>query len=533
MGQKLMVQIVRVIPLANSTLKNAAIATLGNYIEFFITLLVSIVIARGLGPELYGQYAFIIWLSGFFIAFMTVGVSTGAIKYLAEATGRERTDQYYGLHVHFRKIQLAIISLSLMIFMLSTYYFDFRVADSRWLALFLALSVGLKAVHMYRVSALKGLEQFWRVSLIAFIVSPLNLLVVFVAFIYQADIVTFFWIYILSSSFYHLVSYFLLRDKIPKVNTAQFDKALDGSSSGALEKTLVKNINHHILLITCSSTLGFVVMRQSELYFLNLFASSAEVAFFNVAFVLASAVVTLVPGALDAILLPLVARSLAKSTNDAAVRLQAVFRFALHLSIIVAVPLVYFAEDLIVLMYGEEYLAAVFPFQAILIVLSFGVFASTCRAFLLSDNRQGFMFKLTSVATFFTLLLDYLLVKNFGLFGAVVAFVSTTFFVSFIQIFMTVRWAGLFIDTPCFLRSSVAALIAFLMMHILNVDVQPMVNMIFGSVLFVSFYLCIALFFKVFKVDDINILLTIKNKVMGDRLSSFDSLLRRNAANDN
>ena len=42
-------------------------------------------------------------------------------------------------------------------------------------------------------------------------------------------------------------------------------------------------------------------MRQSELYFLNLFASSAEVAFFNVAFVLASAVVTLVPGALDAI----------------------------------------------------------------------------------------------------------------------------------------------------------------------------------------------------------------------------------------
>jgi len=184
-------------------------------------------------------------------------------------------------------------------------------------------------------------------------------------------------------------------------------------------------------------------------------------------------------------------------------------------------------------MYGEEYLAAVFPFQAILIVLSFGVFASTCRAFLLSDNRQGFMFKLTSVATFLTLLLDYLLVKNFGLFGAVVAFVSTTFFVSFIQIFMTVRWAGLFIDTPCFLRSSVAALIAFLMMHILNVDVQPMVNMIFGSVLFVSFYLCIALFFKVFKVDDINILLTIKNKVMGDRLSSFDSLLRRNAANDN
>jgi O-antigen/teichoic acid export membrane protein len=525
MGQKLMVQIVRVIPLANSTLKNAAIATVGNYIEFFITLLVSIVIARGLGPELYGQYAFIIWLSGFFIAFMTVGVSTGAIKYLAEATGRERTDQYYGLHVHFRKIQLAIISLSLIIFMLSAYYFDFRVADSRWLAFFLALSVGLKAVHMYRVSALKGLEQFWRVSLIAFIVSPLNLLVVFIAFTYQADIVTFFWIYILSSSFYHLVSYFLLRDKIPKIKKPLFNETLD--------RTLVKNINHHILLITCSSTLGFVVMRQSELYFLNLFASSAEVAFFNVAFVLASAVVTLVPGALDAILLPLVARSLAKSTNDAAVRLQAVFRFALHLSIIVAIPLVYFAEDLIVLMYGQDYLAAVFPFQAILIVLSFGVFASTCRAFLLSDNRQAFMLKLTSIATFFTLLLDYLLVKNFGLFGAVIAFVSTTFFVSFIQILMTVRWAGLFIDTPCFLRSFVAALIAFLMMHIFNMEVQPILNMFFGSVIFVSFYLFIALILKVFKVDDINILLTIKKKAVGDRFFGFDSLLRRYAANDN
>lgn len=518
-------QLVSIIPLTNSTLKNAAIATLGNYIEFFITLLVSIVIARGLGPEVYGQYAFIIWLSGFFIAFMTVGVSTGAIKYLAEATGRERVDQYHALHVHFRKIQLAIISLSLMIFMLSAYYFDFRVADSRWLALFLALSVGLKSVHMYRVSALKGLEQFWRVSLIALIVSPLNLLVVFVAFIYQADIVTFFWIYILASSFYHLVSYFLLRDKIHTENTALLGDALD--------ETLVKNINHHILLITCSSTLGFVVMRQSELYFLNIFSSSAEVAFFNVAFVLASAVVTLLPGALDAILLPLVARSLAKSANAAALRLQAVFRFALHLSIIVTIPLVYFAEDLIVLMYGEDYLAAVFPFQAILIVLSFGVFASTCRAFLLSDNRQGFMFKLTSVATFFTLLLDYLLIKHFGLFGAVLAFVSTTFFVSFIQILMTVRWAGLFIDTQCFIRSFVAALIAFLVIHILNVEIQPIINMIFGSVLFVSLYLFIALFFKVFKLDDINILLTVKKKIVGERFFSFDCLLRRYAANDN
>ena len=33
---------------------------------------------------------------------------------------------------------------------------------------------------------------------------------------------------------------------------------------------------------------------------------------------------------------------------------------------------------------------------------------------------------------------------------------------------MTVRWAGLFIDISCFLRSFVAALIAFLMMHIFN-----------------------------------------------------------------
>jgi len=98
---------------------------------------------------------------------------------------------------------------------------------------------------------------------------------------------------------------------------------------------------------------------------------------------------------------------------------------------------------------------------------------------------------------------------------------------------MTVRWAGLFIDTSCFLRSFVAALIAFLMMHILNVEVQPFFNMIFGSVLFVSFYLFIALFFKVFKVDDINILLTIKKKVVGNRFVAFDSLLRRYAANDN
>ena len=502
--------------MSNSTLKNAAIASFGNYIEFFITLLISIVIARGLGPDVYGQYAFIIWLSGFFISFVTVGVSTGAIKFLAEATGKGRSDQYFSLHTHFRKIQLAIIAASLVIFIVIAYYFEFRVADSRWLVFFLALSVGLKAVHMYRVSALKGLEQFWRVSLVALIVSPINLLVVFVAFVYEADLLVFFWIYIAISSFYHAVSYFLLRDKL---NTR--------SDAPSLEGGLIKNINHHILLITCSSTLGFVVMRQSELYFLNLFASSSEVAFFNVAFVLSSAVVTLVPGALDAILLPLIARSLAQSADIAAKKLQAVFRFALHLSILVAFPLVYFAKNLIVTMYGQDYSPAVFPFQAILIVLSFGVFASTCRAFLLSDNRQGFMFKLTSVATVITLLLDYFLIKHYGLFGAVIAFVSTTFFVSTIQILMTIRWAGLTFESICFIRAFFSAGLAFIVMHTVQINFHPLLDMAVGALVFASIYLLCALYFRAFKSEDVSIFLNIKQSLFGGRFSAFDRFVSR------
>ena len=506
--------------MTNSTLKNAAIASFGNYIEFLITLLISIVIARSLGPESYGQYAFIIWLSGFFIAFVTVGVSTGAIKYLAEATGRAAADQYYALHVHFRKIQLAIITLSLIIFSLCAYHYNLRVADSRWLVFFLAISVGLKAVHMYRVSALKGLEAFWRVSLVALIVSPINLLLVFVAFIYKSDIVIFFWIYIFASCLYHLVSFFLLRDKVNK------------SHSTDLDKTLLNNINHHVLLITCSATLGFVVMRQSELYFLNMFASSADVAFFNVAFVLSSAVVTLVPGALDAILLPLIARSLAQNTDVAIHRLQAVFRFSLHLSIIVVFPLVYFANDLIVAMYGGDYSAAVLPFQAILIVLSFGVFASTCRAFLLSDNRQGFMFKLTLAATLLTLTLDYFLIKHFALNGAVFAFVLTTFLVSFIQIFMTVKWANLSIDSHCFLKAFIAAAIAFIGMCLLEIDLYSWVDMAFGAVIFVLFYFLSALYLRVFKVEDIALLLTIKKNILGNRFPDFNHWMIQFASND-
>jgi O-antigen/teichoic acid export membrane protein len=82
-----------------SALMRAALLTTGStYIAFVLGLLVSVLIARVLGPEDYGRYAYVVWLSGILIMLTNNGLNMTGTKFVSEALGREEPETAARIH---------------------------------------------------------------------------------------------------------------------------------------------------------------------------------------------------------------------------------------------------------------------------------------------------------------------------------------------------------------------------------------------------------------------------------------------------
>ena len=68
-----------------SALVNTLYSIVSTYVEFFFGLAISVLVARQLGPEQYGVYGYLMWLSTLLVTVSSGGVSLGAIKFIAEA----------------------------------------------------------------------------------------------------------------------------------------------------------------------------------------------------------------------------------------------------------------------------------------------------------------------------------------------------------------------------------------------------------------------------------------------------------------
>jgi len=82
-------------PTVNSrseTLRNTLFSSVGVYTEYLLGMLVSILIARHLGPADFGIYSLVVWLVACGVTLTNAGTTTTTIKFVAELRGSQRTE---------------------------------------------------------------------------------------------------------------------------------------------------------------------------------------------------------------------------------------------------------------------------------------------------------------------------------------------------------------------------------------------------------------------------------------------------------
>jgi hypothetical protein len=70
-----------------ATLKAAFLVTGSTYASYAFGLITSALIARGLGPDDFGSYAYVIWLTGLLIMLGNNGLAISGIRFVSESHG--------------------------------------------------------------------------------------------------------------------------------------------------------------------------------------------------------------------------------------------------------------------------------------------------------------------------------------------------------------------------------------------------------------------------------------------------------------
>lgn len=400
----------------SKVVRNLLVANSSNYVEYFFGLLVSMLIARSLGPSEFGTYVFLIWLVSIAVAFANEGLSLSVTKHIAEV--RKDKDQpdpstiiHYFEHNHRNRILIVMGPLALAAF-LNSHWSEYGYQFGAFVTVALAVCFYFRARHMLRVSTFKGQEKFWGVAIGPFMVTPINLISTLVLFYLDAAL----WMYLLqylvvSFGFFVCTRWYLMnksgyrgKETKNKDHNSYFDR--------------VRTYNRYI---TPSAILTYLMASQTEIYFLNAFSTSEAVAFFNVGFILATAIATLVPGIINMVLLPMVSRSMSQGVSVVRKIVEDTMRYQLFLNFLVIGPTILYADDVVGFLYGDEYSAAAKPFLYMVFIYCASNFVSAFNSYLLSANEHKLIFKVSVIGAILGIIFDVVLIYYYGLDGAIVA----------------------------------------------------------------------------------------------------------------
>lgn len=477
-----------------STLKNLLNSSIAIYVEYILGFIISIIIARSLGPSQYGIYAFYIWVIALFIMFAKNGISTGIIKFLAESKGNNEIGNLNNIYSYFRRFENRILILiTLTISLLGPFLWEKIFPELDILMMIpLIISAYIKSLYMFLVSTAKGLSRFDILSKVVVIVGPINLSLVLILVLIDGKINEFILAYTITSVFYLLVIRFFII------------KELKFLGSISLPTKTKSRINSHIILVSFNMILGFIIFKQSEIAFLNYFGTKEDIAFYNIGYLLASGFMELIPGVYIAILLPLVATINATDKDNMPLMFNNSTRYLFILMSPVLFLGIYFSSEIIHIIYGEEYSKSVLPFIFSLISGAIIVISQTGISYLVSIDKQRDLLKLLAITATLNIIMDYILVERYLLRGAIVANLIANLIYSFSILYMSTSKLKVRLNYLTYFKTLSLSLLSLLPVMVIDtVITNKIISILIGTFTFFIFFSVLTIIMRCWTKDEL------------------------------
>ncbi len=374
-----------------------------------------LLVARSLGPELFGQYAFALWLATVIAPVAGAGMSVLTSRAIANIQSRARPEIAAGIFyfvVRQRRGRLALYCLLylLLIVPCARFFGNITLVPLLLAGLFtlIHLSGGTVAI------ALRSLRRFDLLAAIHLLGAATTLLLVLLS----AQTVT---------SGINLVYLFLLAPAVASMLTVWISALCAGKllplkqarkPGMELKEQLARGLRNSLLPVI----LDVIVWQHAELIALGRARSTADLGYYLLSIMISGRVMQALPTLYTTCILPLRLRIMPdrRSTNAA----DAYRRTTLGL-VWLALPIcafgVAFCPSLIDWCFGAVYLPMVMPLRILLVATALGSISSASITRLANEERKRAQVWLSMVGATLTLALAWPLSASAGMMGAAIA----------------------------------------------------------------------------------------------------------------
>jgi len=395
-------------------IKNSLFSFTNTLITIVTGWIVSVVVARHLGPERYGIFCLVLWLSGTILWIIGLGFITALTKFTAQykndGSSLQRALFRYTLFIEI--VLTLVITTVCLVFhrVIADYFFS----DSESVYFFLAICGLIPGMLTSVFSAtIEGMEKFEYFTYASLILTPFSIaakiFVVLQGYGITGLLVVMFIFSFLNTLFY---VYVLVRQKV--VSTEKTPK---------LSAEIKKKFHRYGISVGAIQLIDKVVWDKSENFFLGRFSTAEQIGYFNLGFNLAQRFMSIIPHTFWKVLFPSMAGFSHQNKHK---KIKQVFflssRYIAFFSFPIGAMGILLSYHLIKYLYGVEYIPAKISLQIIFFASMISSLSKPGSAILYGSNRQGFILRYGIVLGVINIGLNIVLIPAYGALGAAISY---------------------------------------------------------------------------------------------------------------
>lgn len=410
-----------------SFIQDVGILQIGKFISILLSVVASIILARWLGPELYGVYGLIFAFVGLVGIFIDWGAGYASLTLLAESYVKKDKQEIKDILTYFVKITfLAICTIGILSIILAPFLTDQLYQNSQIgsLARIILIATFLGVVYNLLVIVLQAIRQIKQLTILEIFNKLIYTLFPVVFLLIGWSLTGVVWGYFISSLIFLIFAIFVYSFLVKKDEFLPSLKQIFFN----LKKVKIKKYFNFGFLIAIDKNLGRLVSIL-PIIFLGIFALPQEVGYFKIAFAYIS-----IPIMILSPVSRLLSVQLPKSKTFGLKTLKKHFYkttfYSGLISILLIIPFIFLAPYLIKFFYGQEYIGSIQLVYYLAILAAFSGFGVGVAPFYRTVNKMKTSIIVNIFQVILITILTIVLVKNISSLMAIIwaLIITTTIF---------------------------------------------------------------------------------------------------------
>jgi O-antigen/teichoic acid export membrane protein len=395
-----------------TAVKNVLFSLVNNVMGLLSSVVISVIIARYLGPKNLGSYHLVTWTISIVMLIVNLGIGMSLMKHVAEYSARNDHRSIAGL-INFlmrMRISVAVAATSFLIIFSGTIAGYFNLAEARQYFIWAAIAILPSSFNEIFSASLVGIQKYQYSTMISLVMTPLTFVLSLAVLMAGHGIIGLIVVSTFTSTIKSIINYW----------AARRENLLDWSVR--LPSSMRSGITRFNLGVIAMNFLDSIVWQRSEVFFLGKFRTMPEVGFYSLAFGFTTTTVSFLASAISSVLIPIHSKAFGAEDNSGMEKIyQKSIQYLAMVSLPIAIGGAVLADRIVLKLYGVEYLPTAMAMSVLFLSSAAGRIGAAFASVMYSANKVNIKICTALIWATVNITLDLLLIPRYGVMGAVIA----------------------------------------------------------------------------------------------------------------